>query len=113
MGVQDPFDPRYSAEKDGSVAVDNDNPIEIANKQLEKGLVPAVTTIIQLAQHAEAESLRLKAAQYVVDRNLGRINTKDTGDSDPWSKLLAGITRAEDEAIQNHRDSFRPPTEGA
>lgn len=111
MGVQDPFDPRFSAEYDGSVAVDPDDPISIAEKGLKQGLVPAVQSIVQLSQHAANEAIRLRASQYIVDRNLGTIFKGVDKDASGFEGLLARITRPVDEAIEMRRDSFRPNDE--
>jgi len=60
------------------------SPEEMAREVLKAGLVPAVQTIVNLSQTGHSERIKLDAAKYVVERNLG----KETLGGDIWDALL-------------------------
>lgn len=63
--------------------------IERTKEILAEALPVAVTTIIDLAHNAESETVRYKAAQFLISTNLG----KDPGleQEDPAAKLIARL----------------------
>jgi len=55
--------------------------------------LPAVTqSVIKLARGAQSETVRLNAAKYVIDRNLGRITEPEVGENDPLHDFMTGVT---------------------
>jgi hypothetical protein len=62
---------------------------EIVNQILREGAEHAARTIIALSTSASSESVRLKAAQYVVDRVCGGAADSNV---DPWDVFLSDIT---------------------
>lgn len=58
--------------------LDDGDDVSAAERIFKENAVPAALSIAHLAVHSPNERIRLAAAQYVVDRNLGRI-----GDTDP------------------------------
>ena len=55
--------------------------------------LPAVTlSVIKLARTASSETVRLNAAKYVIDRNLGKISDPDPTGDDPLVELIEGVT---------------------
>lgn len=55
--------------------------------------LPAVTlSVIKLARTAASETVRLNAAKYVIDRNLGKITDPDPTEDDPLRELYEDVT---------------------
>jgi len=57
--------------------------------------IPAALAITHMAVFSDNERIRLEAAKYVVDRNLGRIGDTDplkNVGNDPLYKFLQGVT---------------------
>lgn len=68
------------------------NETQLAEKILLESL-PAVThSVIKLARSAQSENVRLSAARYVIDRNLGKIGDALPEGEDPVGDLLKGVT---------------------
>lgn len=70
------------------------NPVEIREKtkELLTGAVPkAVAVMLHLAQHGKAETTRLKAATYIIDKAVGKEIGALVGD--PLEALLANINQ--------------------
>jgi hypothetical protein len=66
-----------------------DTPKSMANKIFERGLVGAALQVVTLAERATNERIRLAASQYVVERNLGRVQDAVTnGGQDPLDQFL-------------------------
>lgn len=66
-------------------------PTTYAKRMYERNVMGATRSIINLALASNNEAIRFKAATYVCDRALGRMqDAKPTGDeNDPWAKLAA------------------------
>lgn len=65
--------------------------VEQAEKILRENL-PAVThAVVKLARKASSETVRLRAAQYVIDRNLGRITEPTAEESTATEDLLRDV----------------------
>jgi len=74
---------------------------QIAEGLLEENLPQAVIAIAHMAQHSPNERIRLSAAQYIVDRNLGKITDQGmVGESDPLESLLGACVAHVDEEIK-------------
>ena len=62
-------------------------------------LVPATYSLCQMAVYGENERLRMEAARYVVERNIGRVeNGVLTPSDDPYEALMAACVRDVEEA---------------
>lgn len=63
---------------------------DAAKRIFKQSLLPAVQSIVQIAQYSNNERLRYTAAQYVVERNIGRLqDTPPEMGDDPLDRLLA------------------------
>jgi hypothetical protein len=71
-----------------------DNAEDCANAIFKEALVAAATSIVNMASHADSENLRFKAAQYVVERNLGTI-PKGGESTDMWDKFLSDVSKSD------------------
>jgi hypothetical protein len=72
-------------------------PVEIREKtkELLTGAVPkAVAVMLHIAQHGSNESNRLRAAQYIIDKAVGKEIGALVGD--PLEALLSGLNDAKD-----------------
>ena len=70
----------------------NYDEVEQAERILKENL-PAVThSIIKLARSASSETVRLNAAKYVMDRNLGKITEPQTDEDDVLKELYEDVT---------------------
>ena len=66
---------------------------ECATRILCENTPRAVLAIVHLAQHSANEQTRLRAAQYVVDRVLGRIGENNpAGNEDPFERMTKALT---------------------
>lgn len=59
---------------------------------LKENLPVVVNSIVKLARTASSETVRLNAAKYVVDRNLGKITEPDMTEEDILLKVYEGVT---------------------
>ena len=76
-------------------------PVEIREKtkELLTGAVPkAVAVMLHIAQHGSAENNRLKAAQYIIDKAVGKEIGALVGD--PLEALLHSMDAAKDKAAE-------------
>lgn len=77
-------------------------PVEIREKtkELLTGAVPkAVAVMLHIAQHGSAEANRLRAAQYIIDKAVGKEIGALVGD--PLEALLSGLNDAKDTSTSN------------
>lgn len=68
---------------------------------LEQAAPLAAQTIVNIAMYSVNEKLRLEAARYIVDRNLGRIGDErmDSAKSSPLEELLGDVVREAEHLI--------------
>ena len=59
---------------------------------LKENLPVVVNSIVKLSRTASSETVRLNAAKYVIDRNLGKITDPETGEEDALLEVLKGVT---------------------
>ena len=81
-----------------------------AERLFAANLTPAVLAITNLVRTAQSETIQLKAATYVVERNLGRLQDMNPNVAgDLIADIIAGIT-VEHEADQepNPEDTIAP-----
>lgn len=62
-----------------------------AEKILKEHLVPAIHSIGKLSRTASSETVRLNAAKYIIDRNLGKITEPTTEEEDNIRKILDDV----------------------
>lgn len=61
---------------------------------LRKHASKAAQTVIDIAMNSENDTVRLKAAQYIIDRTLGRVGEERQRDEDgraPWEKVFDSV----------------------
>lgn len=61
---------------------------------LRKHASHAAQTVIDIAMNSENDNTRLKAAQYIIDRTLGRVGEERNRDEDgraPWEKVFDSV----------------------
>lgn len=68
----------------------SESPEEAAKQILKDGLVSAAQQLIHLAENGTTERVRLEAAKYTLEWNLGK-PVGQSGLSDPWKELLGDI----------------------
>lgn len=68
-----------------------ETPESMAVKVFRRGLVPAALQIVEIAQKATSDRVRLAAAQYVVERNLGKVGDMPNPETSPLDKFLQDI----------------------
>ena len=74
------------------IKIDGDDNARIAKRLMHENLPIAAMAICHVAQYADNDRLRLDAAKYIVERNLGRTADVIPPDSeDPLEKLLDGV----------------------
>lgn len=66
---------------------------ELSRRIFREGLVDASQSIVHIACYGSSDSVKLAAAKYVVERNLGPIVTGKDGDKDKWDDLMEHILR--------------------
>lgn len=71
------------------------SPEDIANQIFKDSLPVAAASIVHSAQFSTNEQTRLRAAQYVVERNLGRLQDTPQLVDDPFDKFLKEMQDAE------------------
>jgi hypothetical protein len=64
---------------------------DLANRLLRENLPAAVMSVCNLAIHSNNENTRLRAAQYVIDRNMGRIAAPGEGATENWEEKLGSF----------------------
>jgi len=64
-----------------------------AKRELRKGLLPAIQSVIHTALWSQDEKQRMTAARYVIDRNLGPLTGANplTRPMDPLEAMMQGI----------------------
>jgi len=97
-----PKDYQHFADKDDLIPTDeemfatlhgykpSESPEEAAKQILKDGLVSAAQQLIHLAENGTTERVRLEAAKYTLEWNLGK-PVGQSGLSDPWKELLGDI----------------------
>jgi len=68
----------------------SESPEEMAKMILQENLIPSVNTLVHLAVYAESDRIRLEAARYVIERNLGKL-TDRLPLGDMWEQLFKEI----------------------
>jgi hypothetical protein len=63
----------------------------IAQRLFEENAAQAAMSIIHVATHSTNDGLKLKSAQYIIDRALGKIGDKQDGAQDPLEALLTSM----------------------
>ena len=64
--------------------------LEAAHSAFREGLVPATQAIVHLAHFSKNDRIRLDAAKYVVERNLGKVSQK-VAMGDVWEQLFSEL----------------------
>lgn len=69
---------------------------QLAIKRIRDNAAFAADSIVYLAMHSENESIRFKAAQYILDRVMGRVTDTPITESteDAYSRLMEGVVSA-------------------
>jgi hypothetical protein len=63
---------------------------EITKRILREAAPMAAKALVHLAQFADSDRIRMQAATYIVDRNLGRLGDNTVvAEKDPFEELLA------------------------
>lgn len=101
-GEPTPFDDPLDAdtwvteEEVASLATERDimgtDHVQQAENILKENLPAAIHSVAKLARLATNESVRLNAAKYIIDRNLGKITEPVPEIDDPIKRLLEGVT---------------------
>lgn len=60
-----------------------------AERLFTEALPAAVVSLIDIAKYGQKERNRLVASQYIIERNLGRLQDATTNTDDPFERLLA------------------------
>lgn len=71
---------------------------ELAKRLLKEALPRAAMSIAHLSAHSNNERIRLDAAKYIVERNMGKLGEYGNTEGDPWSEFLGDVVR---ENLQN------------
>ena len=69
-----------------------DDYVQQSERILLENLPVVVNSVVKLARTASSETVRLNAAKYVIDRNLGKITEPDTAEEDILMKVFEGVT---------------------
>lgn len=70
----------------------NESPAKMARRLLEEALPQAILTIRKLTDMGTSDSTRLRAATYIIDRNLGPVGSDTNLEKTPWDELLEAVT---------------------
>jgi hypothetical protein len=72
----------------------HEDEVELTTRIFKENLPIAAQSVVHMAVHSTSERIRLDAARYVVERNLGKV-TEIGAAEDPksWEKLLADVIR--------------------
>ena len=70
--------------------------VDMGERLLEQALPSAIQSVINLAEKGGTDTIRFKAAQYIIDRQLGPVTATHSGDSHKSAadRLLEDITVA-------------------
>jgi hypothetical protein len=74
-----------------------ESPEKQARRLLEEALPGAILTVRKLSQTASSDATRLRAAQYIVDRNLGPVGQDNLPGKTPWDELLEAVVVSDTE----------------
>ncbi len=99
----DPRDPSYKADGEWITEADikaleterdvfGEDEETQALRILKENLPTVVHAITKLARTASSETVRLNAAKYVIDRNLGKITEPDITEDDILKKIYEDVT---------------------
>lgn len=97
-----------------SMSVDPPGKYEgVTQNLLRKHASKAAEAVIDIAMNSESDAVRLRAAQYIIDRTLGRVGEERQRDEDgraPWEKVFDSVLveppheeRAQGKAIEPYR----------
>lgn len=90
LSTMQPLDPEAIAALADERGIMEETETDQAIRLLRQNLVPAVASICTIACYSENERLRLQAATYVVERNLGRVQDAIIQQAkDPFRDFLA------------------------
>lgn len=83
----------------------SETPEEMAERILKENLPIAAQSVVQLAVHSKSERIRLDAARYVIERNLGRVEVgrQLEAASNPWDDLYDKVLVEVDQADMKGR----------
>jgi hypothetical protein len=98
-----------------TVVSGSDNPIKMAQDIFRDNAPLAAMAIVNIATSSPHEATRLKAATYIVERNLGSVaHVNPDAEDDPLTMFVNSIvTEAEDAAIQAAHQALDGSTEDA
>lgn len=71
--------------------IDNDDPMAVADFHLRQYLPQAILSVGKLARSAANERVRLSAAQYIIDRNLGKVSDNRKGEADLLLEFVKSV----------------------
>jgi hypothetical protein len=86
----------------------SEDEVALAERIFRENLPVAAQAICHLARTATSQNMRMAAAKYVVERNLGRVvdpSSLPTKGEDPWDKLLAGTISNTVEEAEVHANA--------
>jgi hypothetical protein len=110
LDIGDNWDPELALEALGTAkAVYGEDEARVAEELFRQGLPMAAMTIIHASKHSNNERLRVDAAKYVVERNLGAIkdaNPLQGRREDPLMALVQSLTKSEDDAIDKAKEKL-------
>lgn len=86
-------------------------PEEQAEKILEENLIPSIHSLGKMARSAQSETVRMNAAKYIIDRNLGKITDAKPKEVTPLEDFLKSLNEAEEEAIEVARERLAEDAE--
>jgi len=69
-----------------------------AESILKENLPHVVHSVVKLARSASSETVRLNAAKYIIDRNLGKISEPAPDTHDPLHEFMKGVVKVSDNA---------------
>jgi hypothetical protein len=92
MADEPDFEKQLKALQDERSVLGEDEQTQ-AKRLFRENLIPSVLSICHTAMHSPNDALRFKAAQYVVERNLGLIGkpVAPEGAADPLEAMLTEI----------------------
>ena len=77
----------------------------LSERLLKENAPQAALAVVHLAQNAQNDTVRFKAASYILDRVMGRVGPDGFFDGrDPFEKLLADCVRSEMSKVQGGGD---------
>lgn len=75
------------------------NAAALANQILLDSLPMAVTSIAKIARFSENDAVKLNAAKYIVERNLGKVEANSTVDVPAWQLVMDAAMEADEIVI--------------